>query len=303
MYKILTAFSFIFLFNAVSLANEKSDYQPQSGYTTDLLKEPIYSDVEIAIRSTRMNNWLNEHYEKLTEGQLKNIREDLYYMISSYAKNLYGQKKKILPDQPDIMLDTLLSWADRLGVYGGTEVFSHIRSTNFSKSTQKTKLPDFLTLGMENDLIHVKAKEDGWRFKIPYYFMIFMAKQFVVTNGMQTQMMAISTGASKDISKAGRSQATIMLIYSPGAEIKDFSEYWQKLFGILAHSEEKKVNIRFEKSRYIFDEKLNLHKELITWKESKGSFAVSYMGIDGTYQWNRPHFLDFLKALKINQGK
>ncbi|VAW05481.1 hypothetical protein MNBD_ALPHA01-2196 [hydrothermal vent metagenome] len=303
MSRILATLFIFYLFIPVGLAGEKPEYQPQAGYTTDLLKEPIYSETQIVIRATKMNNWLNEHYEKLTLGQIKNVREDLYYMISSYAKNLYTAKKRILPDQPDIMLDILLSWADRLGIYGGTEVFTQIRTTSFSDSTRKTKLPDFLTLDMENDLIKVTAKADGWHFKIPYYFMIFEAKQFAATNGMQTQMIVISTGASKDNSEAGRSQSTIMLIYSPEAELTDFSEYWQKVFEIKAHSEEKKIVIGKEKSLYTYDKKLKLHKELISWQEPKGSFAVAYLGIDGTYQWNRPHFLDFLGALKVDQEK
>lgn len=303
MRKTITILFIFNLFFSVCLAEGKPDYTPQEGYTTDLLKEPIYTEVEIAIRSTKMNNWLNEYYEKLTSAQTKNVREDLYYMISSHAKNLYQQKKKILPDQPDIILDILLSWADRLGVYGGAEVFTHVRTTDFpmQKDVQITKLPDFLSLEMKNDLIKVTAKREGWEFEIPYYFMIPEAKQFTATNGMKTQLLIISTGASKDTSKFGYSQATIMLIYSPDAEASSFSEYWQKMIGLKDYTEERKVNIRNKKSFYIFDEKLNLHKELIFLRGLKGSFAISYMGNDGTYQWNRPHFIDFLRVLKINQ--
>ncbi len=27
--------------------------------------------------------------------------------------------------------------------------------------------------------------------------------------------------------------------------------------------------------------------------------AVAYMGLDGTYQWNRPHFVDSLAMLEL----
>jgi hypothetical protein len=42
-----------------------------------------------------------------------------------------------------------------------------------------------------------------------------------------------------------------------------------------------------------------LHTEFASWTEKQGPFAVVYLGVDGTYQWNRPHFLDFLRAVQI----
>jgi hypothetical protein len=33
----------------------------------------------------------------------------------------------------------------------------------------------------------------------------------------------------------------------------------------------------------------------------KGTLMVLYSGLDGTYQWNRPHFIDLLASLKLDQ--
>jgi hypothetical protein len=47
------------------------------------------------------------------------------------------------------------------------------------------------------------------------------------------------------------------------------------------------------------DNSSRLHKEFVNWTEPQGPFVVTYTGIDGAFQWNRPHFLDFVRALKV----
>jgi len=49
------------------------------------------------------------------------------------------------------------------------------------------------------------------------------------------------------------------------------------------------------------DRQSKLHTEFASWTEKQGPFAMVYLGIDGTYQWNRPHFLDFLRALQVQR--
>jgi hypothetical protein len=55
------------------------------------------------------------------------------------------------------------------------------------------------------------------------------------------------------------------------------------------------------KSRHIVDETAQLHKEFTSWSDETGSFAVAYLGIEGTYQWNRQHFIDFLRVIKTRE--
>ena len=42
-----------------------------------------------------------------------------------------------------------------------------------------------------------------------------------------------------------------------------------------------------------------LYTELVHVPTSRGDLAIVYAGLDGTYQANRPHFVDFLRALKL----
>jgi hypothetical protein len=50
-------------------------------------------------------------------------------------------------------------------------------------------------------------------------------------------LIAMSTGAAADVSPAGRSQATLTLMFSPGADAEAVASYWRKRFGIRSDAE------------------------------------------------------------------
>jgi len=113
-------------------------------------------------------------------------------------------------------------------------------------------------------------------------------------------MSIISTGASKDTSKAGRSQATLMLFFSPAAELAPFESFLKSQLAIKGTDEVAALGVRELKSQKNFDSALGLHREIVTWASPKGACAVIYLGNDGAYQWNRPHFIDFVRAVQTN---
>lgn len=115
----------------------------------------------------------------------------------------------------------------------------------------------------------VKAINNSWEIRFPYYFMIDIVTEFTANNGMPTQIFSIATGAAKDNIKTGRSQSTLMFVLSPLNDIEAFKTFWLTQLGI--------------------DEDDN----------DKGAFLVAYMGMDGAYQTNRQHFLDFMSQINI----
>ncbi len=300
MNKLLITIVGILIFIHTTIASELSTVVPQQGYTTSILREPVFELAQVVVEVPAINNWLNSNYENLTYEQMKGPREHLYYLIDSYIKNLYAKEKRIIPEQHDLVLEILFSWAERLGVYGGALVYNSIKSTESAEMPPLMKLPDQISLEIDGDLLAISAKEEGWSVKIPYYFMIWNVNDFSATNGMRTQLVTLSTGASVDKSEAGRSQATIMLMYSPDTNLDEFSEYWKQGIGISDKAEEITIDPGNRRSLYTYDAAAKLHKEITIWREPQGAFAVAYLGMDGTYQWNRPHYFDFLRSLKVN---
>ena len=284
-----------------TIASESSAEAPQQGYTTSILREPVFELAQVVVEVTAMNNWLNSNYDNLTYEQMKGTREHLYYLVDSYVKNLYAKQKRIIPEQHDLVLEILFSWAERLGAYGGALIYNSIKSTESPEMPPLMKLPAQISLDLDGDRLTISTREEGWNGKIPYYFMIWNVNDFSATNGMRTQLAALSTGASIDKSEAGRSQATVMLMYSPDADLSEFSEYWKQGMGFDDNAEEIIIDSDNRKSLHTYDAAAKLHKEITIWRESQGAFAVAYLGIDGTYQWTRPHFLDFLRSLNTKR--
>jgi len=271
----------------------------QKGYSTDPLANPIFDSARVIVETTAINNWLNANYKSLSGDQMKGPREHLYYLIDSRVKDTYARTGKILPAEHDIILELLFSWAERLGAYGGSLVYNKVRLPSSRQIPTSLQPPKAISLVLEDDLLTARST-GGWSVKFPYYFMVWNIGDFDAANGLRTQVVALSTGAAKDKSPAGQSQATLMLLFSPGADPKRFVESWRTQLNVVEGNDKRQLPVRGLQSLYRFDPQSKLHTEFTSWSEKQGPFAVVYLGIDGTYQWNRQHFVDFLRALQIN---
>lgn len=290
----------IIIFVFISWPAFSSDYTPLQGYSAAPLKDPVFDYVHVIVDVAKFNNWLNTNYPKMTAKTMKGPREHLYYLIGSYVSALYKKDQVILPKEHDMILQILFSWSEKLGVFGGSLVYNQIKSEKIKSMPVRMKVPGELKLSLKDDLYHLAATSNAWSVKFPYYFMIGAMNNFQATNGMQTQLVAISTGASKDKTKTGHSQATLMFVYAPSSNYKLFSNYWLTLLEIAPDTNPTSLGIKNLKSRITYDKVSLLHKEVTFWPSKSGSFAVIYMGMDGTYQTNRQHFLDFLGQIKTH---
>lgn len=271
----------------------------QQGYSTAPLKDPIFDVARVTVETTAINNWLNSNYKSLSYQDMKGPREHLYYLIDSRVKDTFSRTGKIYPPEHDIIVELLFSWAERLGVYGGSLVYNRIRSPKSRELPSQMRTPKGMSIELKDDLLRVQSIDGRWSVGFPYYFMLWNVADFNAKNGLRTQVIALSTGAAKDKSQLGYSQATLLLIFSPGADTNVFVTSWRQQLNIGATKEEKVLPLRGLRAQYRFDPQTQLHTEFVSWTEKQGPFAVAYTGIDGTYQWNRPHFLDFLRALQI----
>ncbi len=285
---------------ALSIAAESAETPPpQAGYTTSNLREPVFDVAETAVRSVKLNNWLNENYASLDEARMISTRERLFYLIDSQIKHNFARTQRVLPAGSDLQLATLFSWAEKLGVYGGNLVFNQVRPDTMKPEPALMELPPGIRLSLHGDLFKLES-DSGWQVSFPYYFMIGRVHDMPPKDGARTQLIMISTGAARDTSTTGHSQATLMLLYSPGTALAEFKSFWQPRIPIHSDDESVALGVRDLTSQRNFDEKLKLHREMVAWSTSKGAYGVIYAGNEGTYQWNRPHFIDFVSAVRSN---
>jgi hypothetical protein len=293
MRNLLLALFIFFPFSM--LANE---YKPMEGYSTAPLAEPIFDHPKVVVDTTNFNNWLNANYSKLAPQDMKGPREHLYYLLSSYVSELHRRDGIILPVESDLVISTLLSWSERLGAYGGNLFYNKVKTEEQALKSPFMKVSESIKLSAVNDMYLVESSYGNWSAKFPYYFMIGAINEFKATNGMDTQIVTISTGGVKDNTPTGRSQSTIMVVYTSSTETKEFQKYWLNAFEIGAAIEPKPLDAGQLESQYVYNEEALLHKEVAFLPSPNGSLLVAYLGMDGAYQRNRLHFLDFLMQVK-----
>lgn len=278
-----------------------ADAPLQLGYSVEPLSKPVFSPAEVAVETTALNNWLNANITKLAPERMSGPREHLYYLIDSRIKHLYAEEGSVVPKGSDLILELLFSWSEQLGVFGGAHAFNSVKSPTSEPRTPTLELPAEIELSFSAGVFTVKSYL-GWGVTFPYYFMFWNAGDFTATNGQRTQMFLLSTGAAKDKSQLGHSQATLMLIFSPDSRFEDFQAFWLSQFEIPAETATQSLDVRGLQSRHVTNDATKLHKEFTAWQHQTGSYAVFYSGMEGTYEWNRPHFLDFLRHVETQDS-
>lgn len=257
--------------------------------------EPARATVE----SVGINNFLGKEHSRLHEGQRQGAREHLHALIDSRVKQLYAKNGALSPPQADPLLAMLYSWAGRLGVYGADLIYPAVKGTYPVQPPPGPKTPSGIDLALLAESLVLSSAAGGWRASVPYHFFIFGVDDATASDGLRTESVVLSTGTAPDAAPPGYSQATIALVFVHGADKATFEEQWLGRFQIPANTELVAIGLTKYQSRSAYDLPTRLHKEFVYVPTEKGAFAVFYGGLDGTYQANRAHFLDFMRLLKL----
>jgi len=270
----------------------------QGGYSTKPLEVAVFDPAKVAVEAVVFNNWLNDNYSSLTDEAMKGPREHLYYLIDSWVSSLYERDKVIFPAKHDLVLQTFFSWAERLGVYGGHLVYNALKDAKAEPMPALMEIPPVFALSLDHDMLHVDSEQGGWSVAVPYYFMIWNINEFDANDGPRTQLLAVSTSAAAHKGIEGHSQATLMLLSGSREDAATFEKYWGAALGFTGDESRQELPILGLKSTVRFDEATSLHSELTSWQSDSGPIVISYTGMNGAYQSNRVHFIDFLRSVR-----
>lgn len=285
------------LFVAFSLA--LSGNASASPYAAEPLEKPVFDQARVVVEAVVVNNWLNANYSHLSAAQTQGVREHIHALIDSRVKEIYSTTKILMPTKSDPILATLYAWVGRLGVYGGDDVYGAIRGTYPVQPPPGPRPPDGLALDLRGDTFSLSSLAGGWKVAIPFTFFIFDLRKTSEPDGKRTEVAAISTGSAPDVAAPGYSQATLAIIFTEGADAKAFEQVWAERFDVPLELIQSAVGGPAFTSRRTYDAKTRLHKEVVFVSSGRGPIAILYAGLDGTYQWNRPHFLSFLENLEV----
>lgn len=247
----------------------------------------------------KFNNWLNVKYETVPSERIQGLKEHLYSIIDSHVKQLHARTGKTYPSEKDLILPGCFMWGTRMGIPGADQVLERLDPETAKLLKTSARLPDSFMLTLDGEHFVLSSSLGPWRATFPYYFMINELRDFDATNGMRTQIAIVSTGFGRHAGSDGYSQATIMLVYAPMGADANFTQFWLEKYGLTV-ADKLKEPVRGMPAYRRYDSKTKLHTEVVFPTSGDGAMAVSYMGLDGTYQWNRQHFEDFLAILHLS---
>jgi hypothetical protein len=251
--------------------------------------------------TTGINNWLIANHASMVDQQRQGAREHLHALIDAQVKQIYLNQGTFSEPRPDGLLAPLYSWAARLGVYGADLVYAAVKGTYPVPVTPSPLVPAGMRLSLVKENLVLSSDSGGWKATFPYHFFVFRLISSTAQDGRKTEAAVISTGTAPDSAPPGYSQATIGVFFVHEADEATFDGEWAERFGIDPASEQKPIAGSPYFSRSVYDPNSRLHREFVSIKSGRGRLAILYAGLDETYRVNRPHFVDFVRMLSVQQ--
>ena len=264
-----------------------------------LRQPPLMSTAEVAVDLTRFNNWLNEKHASVPDERKPVIREHAYLLIDSVLKARQAEGRTEFNDFDKMALTMMLNWATRFRVYGAglaARAVTVADGRSVVQTIEPLPPPDPFELRLEFPSYVVSSRESPWRLQFPWYFMIWELRRFTAKNGLVTELVTVSTSFAKHKEGDGKSQATLMFMYSPGSECRGFDEHWLGLLGLDETGRSKEALLPGAASYSGNDAVRHMRKELTLSARSDGCAAFALLGIEGTFEANRVSYLDFIRT-------
>lgn len=274
-------------------------------YSVAPQKRAVYDNNAVLFQSIRLHDWMDRHHRRFAEEEevrRQRARAKLYNLIDSRAKYIYQQEGTWVLPSSDPVLSMLFYWVDELDIHGGELLVNALEPTQYAdpKSHTKTTLPEHFTLELHDGLFRLASRDD-WSVRYPYSFMLWQVGATRDEVGLPIEIVTLSTGAARDDSELGHSKASLLVVHYPSKRDENAAERLVRYGGESGAAVTRKT-LGEQPSQYIFDHYTNLHKEAVTVPLETGQLVIVYSGRDGSYQWNRPHFADFLKNLSAGPG-
>jgi len=112
-----------------------------------------------------------------------------------------------------------------------------------------------------------------------------------LANGIENDVATLSTlTAANNEPQGGASKATILILSAQTPDLPAYVAFWLEQLQVAPTDTVSNLVPQATRTYRRFDTASGLWKEVVALKIPSGSMIVAYIGLDGTYQVNRPHF-------------
>lgn len=244
--------------------------------------------------------WVRGQDSSTVAARAQQIREHLYALIAVAVKQRFASSHATALATGDTAFAQLFEWADGFGVPGAADVAEAIGPRNGSSVTPHPS--DGFQLTFSAPVFSLATDHGKWMVRFPYFFMIGTVTRQRLANGIESDVATLSTlTAPNSGGIGGASQATILILSAQTSDLPSYAAFWLQQMQIAPTDTVANPVAQATRSYRHFDAGSRLWKELVALKIPSGSLVVAYIGLDGTYQANRPHFLDLLTSLRVRQ--
>jgi len=233
-------------------------------------------------------SWLDRSTASFSQEEHQAINEHLYAYISALAKERHGQ----FPSQMDTTAFNLFRAAARLGVTGADRV-ARALFPHPEQFPSPTSVPGFI-LTLTPPLFTLASDDRSWGVCYPYYFMAAPAGRQRPSNGVLTELVILSTLFAPDQGAAGSSQATILIAAAPVADSAKHVAMWITQLAVTpsAAPKEDPSGVWF-----VSPPTDSMHRLLVIRRLPQRVLIITYLGLGGTFEVNRPHFFNLLATI------
>lgn len=223
----------------------------------------------------------------LSDDQAQRARERIYTYISELAKRYAGA----FPVKGDSAAIALFRSAAALRVAGAERVLA---SLDPSTTPNSVPIPQGLNLSFQPPLFTIASDDSTWAVCFPYYFMPAPAGRQTPNNGVVTEVAVLSTLVAADSGQVGSSQATILIAAAPVADSATHAALWLRQLAVTPAQAPaaSMVGQWFRSPPGEPMERLAVIRRL-----PRRVVIAAYIGLPGTFESNRPHFIDLLRTL------
>jgi hypothetical protein len=232
--------------------------------------------------------WLGSNPSTKSEVDVQRARERVYAYISQLAKRYGG----FFPASSDTEAISLFTSAANLGITGPDMVVRALAPHSTAPSS--TPSPEGLSLNFHPPLYSLSSSDGNWAVCFPYYFMPAPLGRQQPANGVATELAVISTLFAADQGSSGASQATIMIAAAPTADSAKHVALWLGQLGVAPAPLTGPSDLG---QWYTAPSQEPMRREAVVRRLPDRIVLVAYIGLPGTFEANRPHFLDLLRTL------
>jgi hypothetical protein len=267
-----------------------------------LTGEPVTSAADLGLETSSLSRVL-EGGKPIPAVEREELRRRVYVLIDALVKERFAAGR-IAFSQPDVSRAIrYYQWADTLkvpGAYQVVEYFRKIFAVQADRPSETTPaLPDPYRMELQFPLFQVRSDTGQWTVRYPYYFMTEEIRRLVPVEGWESDLVVVSTLFAPARKGKSHSQSRILFAYAEAVEPEAFREHWLRQLGIESGKKVKNEVFPGEPAFSRFDKKERQRAEVCFLHTDDGSAAVALVGADGSFQKNRPHYLDFLKNLGL----